>query len=119
MHAYFLWTTKEEKNEKYAGSLFDDDASAFDLLHCAAMSSLVNFQTAPHHEYIMFWKYRTLHVSTTSKNLADVCKVSIDCISCFYTCDGAYVCAFSHTEEVTHWGGAQDPRRQCILNFKG
>jgi len=32
MHAYFLWTKKEEKNEKYAGSLFDDDdSSAFDI----------------------------------------------------------------------------------------
>jgi len=41
MHAYFLWTTKEEKNEKYAGSLFDDDASAFDIaaaLRCNVLS---------------------------------------------------------------------------------
>jgi hypothetical protein len=60
----FFGPKRNEKN-KLKEVFGDGDAFAFDLLRY----TFVNFQTVlPHHEHIMFWKDRTLHVSTTNQN---------------------------------------------------
>ena len=115
MHVSFVYNA--------AGSLFSMTRLPFDLLHycnCNNVPSRQLSNRATSREYIMFWKYCTLHVSITSKN-SSWCMQSVNWLHLMlYMPRCVRVRIFAHRRSHTLGRGLRicvDVR--CIQNVKG